>query len=456
MKRGLGIAMILLLFFLPIPRTNVMETGNSSISIDSLFQISELNISEPIDIIDDSHFNMKFGHTGNGTLNHPYIIENLFIDLNLTGGDGLDLDETWIAQAIKVRNTRCHFIIRDCVFQGRARWLNDPRYTTPPFDIMGTGISLQDVVNAVIYNNTFILCSRAIRGWDIFNSTFIGNTVYGNIVDGSPKDYSCFGFDIDENSYGNIIANNSFQKTANGIILSMAHNNIVTNNTITLSDSGISVLQLSTFNNISFNICSNNTFSGISLQTSMNNIIANNTCMWNDKVGIEIPWECFNNTITGNLVAFNGLGYSETEGHKAGERILSQSFEGHGIWIESDESKDPNRLNRILWNDIISNGINARNDEAENSYDYNYWSDYNGTDDNGDGIGDTHYPISGDSPTTDPHPRVITQYSELPPTTSYTLSEEEQNGIVSIEVILFLSVGVSCVGIIIVFVRKRT
>ncbi len=450
MIRRKRIAIILLLFFVPIPSIHVVENENPSISADTLYQISELNTSEPIDINWDSDFFEKFGYTGNGTLNHPYIIENLSIDLNLTGGDGLDLDETWIAQAIKVRNTRCHFIIRNCVFQGRARWLNDPRYTTPPFDIMGTGISLQDVANAVIYNNTFILCSRAIRGWDIYNSTFRGNTVYGNIVDGSPKDYSCFGFDIDENSDGNIIANNSFQKTANGIILSIAHNNIVTNNTITESDSGISVLAMSTFNNVSFNNCSFNAFSGISLQTSMNNIIANNTCMWNDKVGIEIPWECYNNTITGNLVAFNGLEYSETGAYKASARILAQSYWGHGIWIESDESKGPNRLNRVLWNDIIRNGINARNDEAENSYDYNFWSDYNGTDLNGDLIGDTEYLVSGDFPIYDSHPRMTTRF------TVFLSTNNTENAIQTAQVILVLSIVFSCVALVVVLVRRRT
>ncbi|MHA1905204.1 MAG: right-handed parallel beta-helix repeat-containing protein [Candidatus Thorarchaeota archaeon] len=451
MNRGLGFAIILLLFFVPLPRMHVVETENPSIFTERLFQISDLNTSEPIDINWDSDFFEHFGHTGNGTLNHPYIIENLFIDLNLTGGDGIYLDETWIAHAIEIKNTRSHFIIRDCVLQGRARWLNDPRYSTPPFDIMGTGIYLQNVANAIVYNNTVILTSQAIGGWDIYNSTFIGNTVYGNIVDGSPGDYSSDGFDIDENSSGNIIANNSCQKTAVGIRLSMAHHNIVENNTITASDDGISVFHLSTFNNVSFNNCSFNAYSGISLQTSMNNLIANNTCMWNDKAGINIPWECYNNTIIGNLVAFNGLEYSETEGQIAGEKILAQSYWGHGIWIESHESKEPNRLNNVLWNDIIRNGLNARNDEAENSYDYNFWSDYNGTDFDGDMIGDSHYIISGDSPTYDPHPRITTRYSEL-----LSTDEVDQNGIQAIQIIVTLSIVGSSIALVIVFVRRRT
>lgn len=450
MNRIIGVALILLLLFLPVSRIDVVETETTSISSERLYQISELNTSEPIDINWDSDFEEQFSHTGNGTLNHPYIIENLFIDLNLTGGDGRYLDETWIAHAIQVRNTRSHFIIRDCVFQGRGRWFGPPHYVIPTFDIMGSGVSFQNVANAVVHNNTFILTSRAIGGWDMFNNTFKNNTVYGNIVDGSPGHYSSDGFDINENSIGNIIANNSFQKTAVGIRLSIAHHNIVENNSITSSDVGISVFHLSTFNNVSFNNCSFNAYSGISLKTSMNNIIANNTCMWNDKAGISVPWECYNNTIIGNLVAFNGLEYSETEGYIAGEKVLAQSYWGHGIWIESHESKDPNRLNMVLWNDVIRNGINARNDEAENSYDYNFWSDYNGTDLNGDMIGDTHYLITGDSPTYDPHPRITTRYTDLLSTTN------SEDAIQTAQVILALSIIASCIALVVIFVRRRS
>jgi hypothetical protein len=58
--------------------------------------------------------------------------------------------------------------------------------------------------------------------------------------------------------------------------------------------------------------------------------------------------------------------------------------------------------NTIFRNNFILNAQNAR-DNGDNIWDGeypfggNYWDDYNGTDSNSDGIGDTPYNISGDS-----------------------------------------------------------
>ena len=113
-------------------------------------------------------------------------------------------------------------------------------------------------------------------------------------------------------------------------------------------------------------------------------------------------------------------------------------------------SEGPNRLNKVVWNDIIRNGINGRNDEAENSYDYNFWSDYTGTDLNGDMIGDTEYFVSGDSPTSDPHPRIHTRHSDLLPTISIDGRE------MPTEIILTLTIVISCVCLIVLFFRRKT
>jgi hypothetical protein len=45
------------------------------------------------------------------------------------------------------------------------------------------------------------------------------------------------------------------------------------------------------------------------------------------------------------------------------------------------------------------NDMSAKNDVDGNTYDYNYYSDYTGVDEDHDDIGDIPYNITGDAPT---------------------------------------------------------
>jgi nitrous oxidase accessory protein len=441
------VAILLLLVFIPLPSMVAGKAGDSSFSGTIAYQLPELNWSEPIDINGDHDFEFQFGHTGNGTLDSPYIIENYSTDINRTDTDPINPDIPPVA--IKIWNTRCHFIIRNCTIRGWARWDYDPYYETPAFDIDSGGIGLHNVSNGVVFNNTFILTGVAFGGWDIYNNTFINNTVYGNVITGKMGYYGCQGIDLNWDSIDNIVANNSVQNVAYALVLADAHRNLVENNTFISSDAGILLSVNSSFNSVSFNDCSSNRV-GIALDSCHYNSINNNTCMYNNMTGIVLNWDCTNNTVSGNLVAFNGLDYAPVQTTSSDDMILAQSARGYGIWIDSDPSKGPNRLNKIAWNDIIRNGMNGRNDEAENSYDYNFWSDYDGTDYDGDMIGDTEYFVSGDSPTSDPHPRISTRYLDLLQTKS------SDSGGLPTEILLTLTILVSCVCLVIFFFRRRT
>jgi len=78
--------------------------------------------------------------------------------------------------------------------------------------------------------------------------------------------------------------------------------------------------------------------------------------------------------------------------------------------------------NLIYHNDFIDNGINAI-DNGINKWNLstpqegNYWSNYNGTDSNHDGIGDTPYKINGSF---DFYP-LMEEYDIFPPVTNYTI-----------------------------------
>jgi len=66
-----------------------------------------------------------------------------------------------------------------------------------------------------------------------------------------------------------------------------------------------------------------------------------------------------------------------------------------GIYLSISDS------NNITWSIFFDNGANAYDDGLDNTFDYNYWSDYIGADTNEDGVGDTPYTFSGNQ---DPHP----------------------------------------------------
>jgi len=73
------------------------------------------------------------------------------------------------------------------------------------------------------------------------------------------------------------------------------------------------------------------------------------------------------------------------------ENTIRNTWWGILLWYSSG--------NTIYHNNIINNAIQVYTEMSNNTWDNgcegNYWSDYNGTDLNGDGVGDTHLPWQG-------------------------------------------------------------
>jgi parallel beta-helix repeat protein len=129
---------------------------------------------------------------------------------------------------------------------------------------------------------------------------------------------------------------------------------------------------------------------GISLYNSRGNSIYGNNILGNNAWGISIGINSSNNTIYGNN--------------------LTNNFYGIGF-------DDLSNNNTIYHNDFMNNYSQVHGPGIGNFWDNgsggNYWSDYNGTDSNQDGIGDTPYII--DVNNTDHYP-LMSQYviPELP------------------------------------------
>ncbi len=182
---------------------------------------------------------------------------------------------------------------------------------------------------------------------------------------------------------GSNVKKNTVNSNKYGIYIHGDYADHVAENTVdSNSECGIFVTQHAQLVTISKNTVSNN-YNGI-LLTGSEVTLDGNTIVNNQKgMSISSPY-CH---ILNNIVCYNGLG-------------ISLSSYSSSNWIH---------------NNHFENDINAQ-DEGSNYWDFyecgNYYSDYTGTDSDGDGIGDTPYCIPGGS-NKDNYPLVTSSY--VPP-----------------------------------------
>jgi parallel beta-helix repeat protein len=253
---------------------------------------------------------------------------------------------------------------------------------------MDSGISLNSS-NNVIHGNIM----KDIAGIAIVTLVRTrNNTISNNLIVNNKDGIHAYG--TDHLIQGNIIANN----TGLGIHTIKGPQRsdkvrIIENN-ITNNGRGINICGY--WNIVYKNIIANNTGAGISLagftlkNMIMNNTIASNkygivtsgthddfhfiygNVLSNNQYGIYLQYFCENNTIYGNTIEENEFGINL--------KYSDYNIVHHNNFIRNKEQLYIYQSSRNAWN----NGTEG-----------NYWSDYKGKDNDGDGIGDTDIPHLG-------------------------------------------------------------
>jgi parallel beta-helix repeat protein len=267
--------------------------------------------------------------------------------------------------------------------------------------ILGNNITNnEDGMHLYFSNNNSVLANTFLNdGLSIYDSH--GNVAEDNIVNGNPLVYLEEVIDRKVEDAGQVILVN-----CDGIVVE----------NLTLSNTDRCVELWNTNNTkIADNIMTNNSY-GIVLYWSSNNNLSGNCIKANSERGIQC-YEGSNNTIVGNNVTQNRYGiYISELGNNiiAGNNISDNGYAGialpyclnnsiyHNNFVNNVRQVYTDNLLANIWDDGASGG--------------NYWSDYNGTDANHDGIGDTAYVIDADNADNYPLmvPTVIPEFPSFP------------------------------------------
>jgi len=217
------------------------------------------------------------------------------------------------------------------------------------------------------------------------------NAISGN----NCSNNGCDGIFLYDSSNNSISGNNCLDNGAGIDLYYSSDNSIAGNNCTNNEQTGIHLH--GSRNSISKNNCSNNYGDGIHLDGSDTACISNNNCSTNYRAGIRLH-RSNDNSISSNTCSNN----------RDGILVFFNDSYSNGIYLNNFI----NNSNNIATQSSMTTNIWSSPSKIEYTYsgktftNYlgNYWSDYDGSDADGDGLGDSPYIIDSDE---DDYPLVM-------------------------------------------------
>ena len=333
-----------------------------------------------------------FCSVGSGSLEEPYIIENLKINASKENG-------------IAIQNTNAYLLIQNCsIIDGLYTWYHGPE---TGWDTSKKGLYIFNCANIILFKNKITRCSVGITVENSKNVQLQENTCVHN-HDGiyvqqsininlseNNCSYTGVGIEVKDSDRttltGNTVSNNYYGLHLFGSFYEVSKNNCSFSKShgVVLSGSNISFFE---------NDCSYNQGNGIELPSS-GNVLANNTFNYN-KNGIDLEGdnnEILNNNISNNNLA--GIKFWFAHQNRVSNNIVTGNYD-YGLIIENSDNNQiiRNQISynfeygislvysqeTIIWNNMfvknriaqaITDGISLGT-KWDKGYIGNYWGDY--------------------------------------------------------------------------------
>ncbi|MHA2295028.1 MAG: right-handed parallel beta-helix repeat-containing protein [Candidatus Hodarchaeales archaeon] len=281
--------------------------------------------------------------------------------------------------------------------------------------------------NTATGNNNGLVLEHS--SWNIFT----GNYITDNTGEGFWLDINC--------NYNTLTGNDASGNNGNGFRLDSSNNNTITGNTANENVHGFHLGSSSQDNNLTGNTANGNQH-GFYLQGSSNNNTLTSNYAGTNIYGFFLS-SSSNNTLTGNS-AYNNVAtgpngeaafyLSSSNDNTLTGNIANENTRGFYLVLSNNNTLTWNTVynstnigivlssssdNLVYLNFFINNSIKPQGADYSltNSWNGtthgNYWSDYTGSDSNGDGIGEDNYTLSGGLQVNDTLPLVPTLLSSL-------------------------------------------